>query len=289
MSKIKVFDPQKTSSKKHKLIFLSFLSAGLLIAVLIMTVGLVEAWQGGSQAPDEDSFVYFPLVIGAPIPPLQDSYEDTFTEGIEPWAARRWSAGPDFEIDANNDCNDGRCHFMEVEVNHGQSYVIISPLVGVDAPFPYKVSTRAKLLDREDGNAYGIIFGGNWDGNTCPGQDFTTCFTEYYEFRVRYRDGSGDSYLEWKLKKVEGHDQNNQNFGPDIITWKRLDGVDPGSWVNWEVEVHNNGQLYIFANNVKQAGSAKDSTYINNHYFGVIGRTGDHSGSHILFDRVRVE
>lgn len=289
MQKIDSFGGQKMTTKKVQIVLIGAILVVLLVGVLTILNGTVQAKQGYSLAPEEDSIVYVPMIIGSPTPPPSESYQDDFTDGIEPWKAVRWSAGPDYEIKYNPDCDDGHCKFMEMKVDGGQSYVIASPLEAVKAPFTYSVSTRAKLLNRDDGDAYGIIFGGDWTSNGCPGVDFSTCFTKYYEFRVRYRDVNGDKYLEWKLKKVEGHDSNNQNFGPDIIDWKRLDGVNPDSWVNWKVEVHNNGQMHIFANNMEQAGSAKDSTYIHNHYFGLIGRTGDKGGSHILFDRMIID
>lgn len=275
-----------------KNLLISAILAVIVITTAAIMIGSVQAEQGLTLAPEEDSFAYIPMIIGNPAPPPSESYVDDFEEGIDPWKAVRWNDGSEYEIkynDYNNGCTDGHCNFMEVEVKSGQSYVLVSPLEAVEAPFAYKVGTRAKLVNRDDGDAFSIIFGGEWTSNGCPAADFSTCFTKYYEFRVRYRDVNGDEYLEWKLKKVEGHDSNNQNIGPDIIDWKRLDGVDADSWVNWEVEVHNNGQMYIFANNVQQPSSAKDSTYIRNHYFGLMGRSGNNGGSHVLFDRMRIE
>lgn len=281
----KISTPTRIIKKQYITLFSLFLAA-LFAAATGPISSPVAADQAVFQKPEQDTTVYLPMIIGDS--PSAESYDENFSEGIEPWAARRWSAGADYEIKHNDGCDDGRCGFLEMKINNNGAYVIASPIAAVDAPFTYKITTRAKLLDRDDGDAYGIIFGGDWTSNGCPGNDFTTCFSEYYEFRVRYRDDNGDKFLEWKLKRVEGHDENNQNFGPDIIDWKRLDGVNPDSWVKWDVEVHNNGQMHIFANNAQQAGSAKDTTYIHNHYFGLIGRTRDHD-THVLFDRVRIE
>ena len=41
---------------------------------------------------------------------------------------------------------------------------------------------------RETGDQYGVIFGGNYIGGACPAADFSTCFTKYYEMRVRFYD-----------------------------------------------------------------------------------------------------
>ncbi len=286
MSKNNPLAPQKTANKKQKISVGSIFSAALMIGICIILGGITAA--RSIKAQESDEFLAFvPLTLK--VPPTLESYDEDFTDNIDPWAARRWSAGPDYEIKHNDGCDDGHCGFLEMKVKNAQAYVIASPMAAVDAPFAYKVTTRAKLLNRDDGDAYSMIIGGNWLDNGCPGQDFTTCFTGYYEFRVRYRDDNGDKFLEWKLKKVEGHDENNQNFGPDIIEWKRLDNVDPDTWVKWDVEVHNNGQLYIFANNAKQAGSAKDDTYIRKDYFGLMARSGVKGNTHVIFDFMRIK
>lgn len=261
-----------------------FILIGVMLLVLALIPGSISA---EPDAPSEDTFVHFPLIISITYP--AESYDNSFTSTIEPWDARRWSKGADYEIKHNDGCDDGECGFLDMKLNNEAAYVIASPIEAVQAPFTYNIRTRAKLLDKNDGDAYGIIFGGNWTSGECPVTDFSTCFTEYYEFRVRYRDDNGDKYLEWKLKLVEGHDENNQNYGPDIIDWKRLEGTNPDSWVKWEIEVHNNGQMYIFADNVKQAGSAKDSTYIHNPYFGLMARTSSHGGAHVLYDMLKMD
>lgn len=259
--------------------------AGMLIAPVLIA-GIYQSVGADSANLEKAGPGYLPFVVGAP--PAAESYETHFTDDIVPWAARRWSAGADYDISHNDGCDGGECGFLEIKVNNPAAYVIVSPVEPVDAPFTYKIMTRAKLLNRDDGDAYGIIFGGDGLAIDCPAADFSICFNVYYEFRVRYRDVSGDQYLEWKLKRVEGHDANNQNFGPDIIDWKRLDDGNADEWVKWEIEVHNNGQLYIFANNKKQAGSARDASYIQNKHFGFLGRTSGQGGAHVLFDRFRI-
>ena len=278
-------EPLRTLRRRKLLPLLSL--TGAIMMAFVLVAGNAKAELDAPDSVDEDTTVFFPLIIGLTEPSI--SYDTNFTGSILPWEARRWSSGADYEVKHNDGCDDGQCGFLEIKVNNSQAYVISSPLEAVKAPFTYKIRTRAKLLDRQDGDAYSMIFGGNWTSNGCPAVDFSTCFTNYYEFRVRYRDDNGDKFLEWKLKRVDGHDENNQNYGPDIIDWKRVDGVNPDSWVKWEVEVHNNGQMYIYADNTKQAGSAKDSQYINNLYFGLMGRTSSNGGSHVLFDMLKID
>ena len=269
----------------------SLIPALILVAafmiVLLLDPGSIAAEPDTPATAVVEVFTFLPMVVSGTTEPAA-SYETDFTGTIVPWEARRWSQGPDFVIKHDDGCDAGECGFLDIKVNNSQAYVIASPMEAVQAPFTYHIKTRAKLLERNDGDAYGIIFGGNGSANQCPTPDFSTCFTEYYEFRVRYRDDNGEKFLEWKLKRVEGHDANNQNFGPDIIDWKRVDNVNPDSWVKWDIEVHNNGQMYIHADNMKQAGSAKDSTYIHNLYFGLMGRSSDSGGAHVLFDMFKI-
>jgi len=176
MTKTNSCELQIMAARKKQTVLLWSALATLLLVILTIMSGSVKADQELSLAAADDSLVYMPLIIGSPAP--STSYNDEFTDSIEPWAARRWSAGADYEIKHNAGCDDGHCGFLEMKVNNSQAYVIASPLEAVEAPFTYNIKTRAKLLNREDGDEYGIIFGGDYAGNDCPAVDFSTCFTK---------------------------------------------------------------------------------------------------------------
>ena len=178
---------------------------------------------------------------------------------------------------------------MNLLVNTADShYVIASPLVAGPKP-PYNIETTVKLRsDRNTGDQYGVVFGGNYNGGACPATDFSTCFTNYYEMRVRfYVDGDKDR-MEMKLKRIDSHDADNNNQGPDLIEWTRVADVDENDFIEWDITVESDGKIKISANK-NPVASATDATYINNPYFGVILRTEDHADAEAKFDYFKVD
>jgi hypothetical protein len=226
-----------------------------------------------------------PTPTATPIPQGGD-YRDNFTDTIVPWNARRWTLGTAFNLIHRSDCEENRCGFLELTVNSSSSYVIASPLIQ-SRPYPYNIELKAKQKDKEDGHSYGIIFGGNWNGQACPEPNFNSCFTQYYELRVEFKEDGADRYLRYKLKRVDGHDSNNQNIGPDLIDWTRVN-ANPDTFVEWDVNVSQSGTIRISANN-NPVGSANDTTYLNNRYFGFIGRTSGNRDSRVKVDYYKID
>jgi hypothetical protein len=218
-------------------------------------------------------------------------FEQNFTNSINPWEARRWTTGTAYSVTHDGGSDDGRQGFLNVLVNTANShYVIVSPLIAGPKP-PYNIETMVKLRsDRNTGDQYGIIFGGNYTGGACPAPDFSTCFTQYYEMRVRfYYDQQLDrDRMEMKLKRIDSHNANNDNSGPDLIEWTRVKGVDENGFIEWDITVEANGKIKISAND-QPVESATDSTYINNPYFGVIVRTEDEKDSEARFDYFKID
>ena len=230
----------------------------------------------------------------SPTPLPNQNYRDNFTDTIEPWSARRWSNGANYTYEHRADCDEGgRCGFLEAEVKNKEAYVIISPLIQ-SKTYPYNIEVEARLMPKsgsdypEDQAQYGVIFGGNWNGQPCPTSDFSSCFTQYYELRVRFRNLNGKQFLEFKVKRIDGHDANNQNFGPDLIEWTKVD-ANVKKFVEWDVNINSDGKIKISANN-KHVGTAKtDTTYLNNRYFGVEVRTGPNNNSRVKFDYFKID
>ena len=236
-----------------------------------------------------------------PIPPTatptqvpDQDYKDDFTNTIVPWDVRRWTLGTVYVLQHRADCDeDGRCGFLELDVQNKEKYTIVSPLVE-SRSYPYNIEIKARLMPKnadskypKDQAQYGIIFGGNWNGQPCPTADFSSCFTQYYELRVRFRDTGEKQYLEYKLKRVDGHDADNQNFGPDLIDWEKVD-ADPKKFVEWDVNVSSDAKIKVSVNN-SYVGTAQDSTYLNNRYFGLEVRTGSKDSSRAKFDYFKID
>jgi hypothetical protein len=224
-----------------------------------------------------------------PTRPPDSDYLDEFTDTIVPWQERIWTLGAIRTLFHDSSTDSKHSGFLNLSVSPKEKYVIVSPMIESKS-YPYNIEVEAKIRSpREDQDQYGIIFGANYTGGDCPATDFSTCFTNYYELRVRYRDTGDRKLMEYKLKRVEGVDSNNQNFGKDLIDWTDVDEyVDEDGWVQWDVNVNSSGKIRIAADN-NSVGSATDTTYLDNPYFGLEVRTGDVDSTEVRFDYFKID
>jgi hypothetical protein len=245
---------------------------------------------------------HLPFVADA-IPPMPDDPcfpiqnqppGDYFNEFSEPdsilcWKERRWTKDSVFSITHDSEEDNERKGILNMAISPDQKYVIVSPLVRAK-PAPYNIEIDAKVRsERRDNDQYGIIFGANRAGGDCPADDFSSCFTNYYELRVRYRENDTRNWMQFKLKRIDDHDSNNQSLGPDLIDWTDVDEfVSEDSWVEWDVNVQSDGEITIKAND-KTVGSADDTTYIDNPYFGLEVRTGDVDETEVRIDYMKID
>ena len=270
------------SNTRAKNLALSGLGALLFVLVAVL-LGLT--WPA-SAAPQALFDAYLP-VITSPLVAV-DVYEVEFEDNIEPWRAVRWQgARTNYDVGHNSGCDSSHCGFLDVSVANAETYMIVSPLILGPNP-PYDIEFRAKLRDREDKDQYGVVFGGDWQGQPCPGGNVDGCFNHYYEFRARYRDVSGEKYVEYRLRKIDGHDSNNVEQGTDLIEWTRAEGVDAEDWIKWTLHYGSSGHITVKANNLEQAGSARDTKYRDSRFFGVLSRAGDKSDSKARFDKFSI-
>ena len=227
----------------------------------------------------------------ATLPPDGGDYAKSFESDTEPWLERRWTLGTSFALSHDGSTDSDRQGFLNLLVKNSNSYVIVSPLAAGPRA-PYHIETVAKIRSpRETGDQYGIIFGGDYAGGTCPEPGFSSCFTHYYEMRVRfYHDSSaGKDRMEMMLQRIDSHDASNIGQGPDLIPWTPVDNVDENAFIEWDITISSSGEIAIFANDLAVA-STTDSTYINNPNFGLIVRSGSNSGDvEVQFDYVRIE
>lgn len=226
-------------------------------------------------------------------PPPGGDYEKNFTNNIDGWLDRRATFGTQFSLSHDPSADGGYSGFLNLLVNtSGSHYVIASPLVAGKTP-PYNIETVVKMRSpREDGDQYGIVFGGNYDPSAgeCRAEANGSCFTQYYEMRVYYfhDDEADKDRMNMKLKRIDGVDSNNNNVGEDLIDWTRVSDVEENDFIEWDITVEADGKIKISANE-NPVDSATDSTYINNPYFGVIVRTEDHSDAEAKFDYFKVD
>jgi hypothetical protein len=221
----------------------------------------------------------------SPLVPV-DAYEAGFSEGIESWTAVRWNVGADTSVKHNADCHAGRCGFLDMLAQTNHSYVIASPLI----PGPtrsYAITFRTKIEDAQDKDQYGAIFSADRSSLPCPGDNTDACFNRYYEFRARYRD-DGQKYMEYRLRRIDGHDQNNIEIGEDIIPWTLAEGVKIDEFNKWEIRFRSSGHIYIKANNDEQSAYGRDNKHKDQRYFGLMARSNESSNVLVHFDDYKI-
>ncbi len=259
-----------------------------LFIILSLTIFLVIAAIAAppiTAEPQEDSFIYLPFV-GIPLVPV-DVYESDFNDGILPWTAARWQKDIDYSIDHEEECARGRCGLLDILVENTFAYAIASPLI----PGPtrsYTLSFRALIDNPDDKDQYGAILSADRGDKPCPGDNTDSCFNEYYDFGARYRSEGGEKYMEYRLRRIDGHDSEGRQEGKDLIEWTRADGVDAEDWNKWEIRMRASGHIFIKANNREQAGSVRDNGLMEQRYFGLVVHTNERADALVHFDDFKV-
>lgn len=219
--------------------------------------------------------------------PPSGLFIDNFSDNIDGWAMRRERTGTNFSLQHRGDTDGGRQGFLEIELFSKDSFVMVSPLVPAKQA-PYNIEIMAKLKSPKDRQMYGIVFGGDWNGQACPDTGFTSCFNRYYELRVQYRDLNGKQFQEIKLKRIDSHDANGEPEGPTLIDWKKGGNVGPDDWVEVDVNVTADGFIRITWNG-KYIAEARDTALINQPYFGLQLITKDNGDARVKFDYIKID
>ena len=209
------------------------------------------------------------------------SYLDDFSGDDKEWKIRRQDLD-----DTTNYSYYENGHYV-LEIDGRWDYALSSPLKRAPEP-PYRISTSVFLAEPGNLNTYGIIFGGNWDGESeCPNSQYGGCLSHYYRLLFIWF-GSPD-HMSVQLKRIDYHDENNQGRGETTI----FEGVyrvapPPSGYQPWSVEVHPDGTIRLFnGDNLRATG--KDTAYINDPYFGVMAATDEYLGAEPHFDWYRVQ
>lgn len=162
-------------------------------------------------------------------------------------------------------------------------FAIIAPMHAAP-PLPYTIVTFVDIVNDETINdipyspkkemKYSIIFGANGDG-PCPANEHTPkdqgCFSHYYRLRIRWNE-AGQTYLTWGLQRIDYHEGDNDQGRPPVTLAEGIVLTDGEGWNKWKIEVLNttgdNIKVY-HGQNEKLIASARDTTYIDDPYFGV--------------------
>jgi uncharacterized repeat protein (TIGR01451 family) len=208
------------------------------------------------------------------------NYEDNFNDPNSGWILRRE------DTDTTNNSTfyeDG--NFVH-RMKSGWDSMIGGPLMPAPQP-PYRIESRIQLQGRDNLHAYGLVFGGDWDGTLCPNNDFTSCYNQYYRLLVLWF-GNNDE-LKYQLKRITSHDEDNgHGRGGTLIGFREVQVNQPsGDWQVWSVEVHPNGDIKIFVNG-NQVGETKDTALIDKPYFGSFSAVDEYTGLRAEYDWYKV-
>jgi uncharacterized repeat protein (TIGR01451 family) len=173
-----------------------------------------------------------------------------------------------------------------VKIGGRWDYALASPLAQAPKP-PYTIETRIKFDPTVDNlHGYGIVFGGNWNGQPCPGTDYSACFTHYYRFLVVWYGPQNSFRIQ--LKRIDYNDeQDNIGRGVNLVGFKDIFVNDSKAFNTWRIEVDANGAIRVFLNG-SQVASTQDTMYINSPYFGIMASSDEYLGAEPHLDWFRV-
>lgn len=201
-------------------------------------------------------------------------YFDDFSSSGSGWGIRRQDTD-----DVNNSSFYENGEFV-LRVGGQWDYAIASSL-GQAPTGDYQLETRVRLDSPKNVHAYGIIFGGDWNGQPCPASNYSSCFTHYYRLLIIWQ--AAPSGLHVSLKRIDSHDQDNVGRGVTLISHRNANVSNPNDWNTWTVQVRQSGDIAILVNG-RTISSVKDTTYIHDRYFGVMAATDDLPGSEPHFE-----
>jgi len=198
-------------------------------------------------------------------------YVDDFNNPSSNWAMRRQSTGPGTVTNSVSYVAGGR---LELNVSKPGHYVLAAPMAVAPSTSRYKIETQAQLINPVDQSGYGIVFGGNWNGQSCPNSGYTNCFTSYYLLEVRWLANNNNPLLVTRLREITGHDSNNNPTGTILFNWtetRLINGVtiNPNGVNEWDIQYESNGTIKIFVQNQLFKTITSETTYFNQKYFGL--------------------
>jgi uncharacterized repeat protein (TIGR01451 family) len=211
---------------------------------------------------------------------VRGGYRDDFNDPASGWEMRR----QDTDTVINDSFyRDG--HFV-LEMDSSYDYQIGGPMSPGPA-VPYAIESQIRLVGVDNLHSYGLIFGGDWNGQECPNDDYSSCFNVYYRLNVIW-SGNLDNQLTIQLKRIDFHDGNNVGRGPDLIPAKTVNVNSPAEGYQiWRVFVYADGLIQITVNN-NLVGEVYDTMYINNPYFAAFSSTDEYNGLEAEFDYYQV-
>ncbi len=208
---------------------------------------------------------------------VRGGYRDDFNDPNSGWEMRR----QDTDTVINNTFY--RNGHLVLEMDSSYDYQIVSSLAPAPAP-PYMIESKIRLVGVDNLHSYGMVWGGDWNGQTCPNPDYSSCFNVYYRLIVIWSGNLGDK-LTIQLKRIDYHEEpDNVGRGVDLIP-ATVVNVNPPSqgYQTWAIQVYANGVMRLFLNG-NQIFEVFDTNYIQNPYFAAFSSTDEYNGLEAEFD-----
>ena len=212
-------------------------------------------------------------------------YVDNFNSSSSGWAIRRQ------DTDDVNNWTYYTGEYWAVKIGGRWDYAITAPMQAVPSAWSsasgYHIDTRVMLSDGVDNlHSYGLVFGGDWNGQPCPADDYSSCFNHYYRLNIIWDD---EDSFQMQLKRIDYHaSDGNSGKGVSLISYRDVSVSDTLGWNNWSVDVRDNGDIDVYVNG-RSVGHANDSRYVGNStYFGTFASSNEYLGTLALHDYYRV-
>lgn len=166
---------------------------------------------------------------------------------------------------------------------------------------PYVIDFEAKIVNTANLLSFGVVFGGDWNGQTCPpGTSFDewykhqNCFNHFYNVNSIFYGPMKLLFervdkLEWCLECGGSPMKRIGDINPDNA--KDYKGIDTEGWNRYKVEVRADS-IKVYA---AKRGSEpqlqyeyKDTRWIGSPYFGVFASTDEYNNSTWRFEYFEV-
>lgn len=231
-----------------------------------------------------------PTITPTPTQPV-NPYVDDFNNSNSGWAMRRQSTGPTTPTNSVAYVLGGR---LELNVGKSNQYLIAAPMVPAAASSKYNIETQAQFINPQDQSGYGIIFGGDWNGQTCPNGNYSSCFNSYYVLEVRWLANNNNPLLVARLRRITSHDSNNNPVGTELFTWteaRTVNGVNinPNGVNEWDILYESNGTIRVYVANQLFKTVTNEAVLFNQKYFGLFASTLNEAGGTTNNSVVRYE
>lgn len=209
-------------------------------------------------------------------------YLDNFSNPSTGWEIRREDTD---DTDNNSYYENG--NFI-LKIGGRWDYAIAAPMVGV--PWDsYRIETRARFDPSVDNlHSYGLVWGGDWNGQACPNSSFSSCFNHYYRLNIIWY--GEDNRLRFGIKRIDYHEDNNAGRGETLMDYENIYVSSSGGWNDLAIEQDFDGEIRLYVNGtLVRTTIDNERRYVGSGtYPGVYATANEYLGSEPWYDYFRI-